>query len=222
MDATQQVFEFRGVDQFHVARVTVDNETGYETETPVYWAPVQEIGKTTESSNESHYYDNKAMIVISSESDDKISIIMAPPELKKLATMIGKSFDEETGMMVDGERSNDYFAISYRTKGTDGYYRYVSRLKGVFSIPEESNQTENNGTDTTNTSVEFTGIYTTHEFEKGKYRNGAWEKGAAKGIVVDERYGLADLSKFFEATQTPDTIKAKVTNGNDPSGEPTT
>lgn len=208
---TQQVFEFRGVDQFHVAKITKDDVTAYETETPVYWAPVQEIGKNTEATNEAHYYDNKAMIVVSSESADTISIIMAPPELKKLATMISKSFDETTGMLVDGERTNDYYAISYRTKGTDGKYRYVSRLKGTFSIPEESNQTENDGTDTTNTSIEFTGIFTTHEFTKGKFVDGKWVKGAAKGIVVDERYGLADLSTFFESTQTPDTIQPKAT-----------
>lgn len=212
MADTQQVFEFRGVDQFHVAKVTKDDATSYETATPEYWAPVQEIGKTTEASNEAHYYDNKAMIVVSSESADEIQIVMAPPELKKLATMIGKSFDATTGMLVDGERNNDYYAISYRTKGTDGKYRYVSRLKGTFSIPEESNQTENDGTDTTNTSITFTGIFTTHEFTKGKYNGTSWEKGAAKGIVVDERYGLADLSTFFETTQTPDTITVKSTD----------
>lgn len=209
MADSQEIFEFRGVDQFHVAKVTKDDATGYETETPVYWAPVQEIGKTTESSNEAHYYDNKAMIVVHSESADTISIVMAPPELKKLATMIGKSFDETTGMMVDGERDNSYYAISYRTKGTDGAYRYVTRLKGSFSIPEESNQTENDGTDTTNTTIEFTGIFTTYEFNKGRYDGTKWIKGAAKGIVVDERYGLADTSTFFATTQTPDTITVK-------------
>lgn len=209
----QQIFEFRGVDSFHIAKVTQDNETGYTCETPVYWSPVQEIGKTTESSSEEHYYDNKAMMVVNSESADTISIVMAPPELKKLATMIGKSFDDTTGMMVDGERNNEYFAISYRTKGTDGKYRYVTRLKGTFSIPEESNQTENNGTDTTNTTIEYKGIFTTHVFNKGKFVDGAWQKGAAKGVVVDERYDLVDFSTFFDEIQTPDTVQPKTTTG---------
>lgn len=211
-NATQEVFEFRGVDSLYVAEVTKDdNETsgGYTCETPIYLSPVAEIGKTTEASNEAHYYDNKAMIVVNSESADTISITMAPPELKKLAKIIGKSFDETTGMLVDSERQNKYFAIMYRTKGTDGAYRYVSRLKGTFSIPEESNATENDGTDTTNTSIEFTGIYTTHEFTKGKYNGTAWEKGSAKGIVVDTRYGLADISDFFGQIQTPDTVQVK-------------
>lgn len=205
----QEVFEFRGVDNLYVAEVTEDSEGAFTCETPIHLAPVAEIGKTTESSSEAHYYDNKAMIVVNSESADKISITMAPPELEKLTKIIGKSFDETTGMMVDGERINKYFAIMYRTKGTDGHYRYVTRLKGTFSIPEESNATENEGTDTTNTSIEFTGIYTTHEFTKGKFVNDKWEKGSAKGIVVDTRYGLADVENYFAEVQTPDTVKVK-------------
>lgn len=209
-DNKQEVFEFRGVDSLYVAEVLKDDnevDGGYECETPTYLAPVAEVGKTTDSSSEAHYYDNKAMIVVNSESADKIAITMAPPILEKLAKIIGKSFDATTGMMVDGPRQNKYFALMYRTKGTDGAYRYVSRLKGTFSIPEDSNATENDGTDTTNTSIEYTGIYTTHEFTKGIYDGTKWEKSGVKGVVVDTRYGLADVSKFFEQIQTPDSVK---------------
>lgn len=201
-------FEFRGVDQFHIAKVTKDDKTGYVTDTPVYFQPVSEIGKSTDSSSEAHYYDNKALIIVTSESADSIQITMTVPTLKQLAELTGKSFDATTGMYVDGERRNDYYAISYRTKGTDGKYRYVSRLKGVFSIPEETVATENDGTDTNNIQVTFTGIYTNYEFNKGKYINGAWQKGSAKGIVVDERYNLVDFSTFFDEVKTPDNVTA--------------
>ena len=206
-DNSQQIFEFRGVDKFYFAEVTKDDATGYACSTPIH-IPVQEIGKTTDSASEAHYYDNKAMIVVNSESADTISLVLAPPALDKLAAMIGKSFDASTGMMVDSPRQNKYYAIMYRTKGTDGGYRYVSRLKGQFNIPEETNATENDGTDTNNTTIEFTGIYTEHEFTKGKFNGSTWEKSGAKGIVVDARYGLADVSNFFSSVQTPDTIQA--------------
>lgn len=210
----QKTFEFRGVDNLYVARVIKDNneaEGGYVCDTPVKLAPVAEIGKTTDASNEAHYYDNKALIVVSSESADTISLTIAPPELKMLSDIIGRSFDETTGMMIESNRKNEYFALMYRTKGTDGEYRYVTRLKGQFNIPEETNATENDGTDTSNTSIEYTGIYTEHEFTKGVYNSDtkAWEKGSAKGIVVDTRYGLADVSDFFSKIQTPDTVKVK-------------
>lgn len=209
--AEQQVFEFRGVDNLYVAEVLEDDANGYVCATPIHLAPVAEVGKSTDSSSEAHYYDNKAMIVINSESADTISITMAPPELAKLAQIIGKSFDPTTGMMVDSPRQNKYFAIMYRTKGTDGQYRYVSRLKGQFTIPEETSATEDDGTDANNTSIEFTGIYTEHEFNKGIYNGTAWEKAGAKGVVVDTRYGLADVSNFFSQVQTPDTIQSAVT-----------
>lgn len=204
-DNSQQIFEFRGVDNFYFAEVLQDDASGYVCGTPVH-IPVQEVGKTTDSASEAHYYDNKAMIVVNSESADTITLVLAPPELKKLAQMTGKSFDESTGMMVDSPRQNKYYAIMYRTKGTDGGYRYVSRLKGQFNIPEEQVATENDGTDTNNTSFEFTGIYTEHEFTKGIYNGVSWEKSGVKGIVVDARYGLANVANFFTAVQTPDSI----------------
>lgn len=210
--AEQQIFEFRGVDNFYFAEVLKDNndvDGGYICDTPIH-IPVQEVGKNVDAASEAHYYDNKAMIVVNSESADTIRLVLAPPALDKLAKMIGKSFDASTGMMVDSPRQNKYFAIMYRTKGTDGGYRYVSRLKGQFNIPEENAQTENDGTDTTNTSIQFTGIYTEHEFTKGTYDGTQWHKSGAKGIVVDARYGLADLSTFFSAIQTPDSIQPAV------------
>lgn len=205
-DTSQQIFEFRGVDNFYFAEVTKDDADGYTCGTPIH-IPVQEIGKSTDSASEAHYYDNKAMIVVNSESADTISLTIAPPALDKLSKLIGKSFDESLGMMVDSPRQNKYYAIMYRTKGTDGAYRYVSRLKGQFNIPEETVSTENDGTDTTNTQIQFTGIYTEYEFTKGIYDGEAWKKSGVKGIVVDERYGLADVSTFFSSVQTPDTVQ---------------
>lgn len=211
--AGQQVFEFRGVDNLYVAEVIQDDANGYVCGTPIHLSPVAEIGKTTDSSSEAHYYDNKAMIVINSESADTITVTMAPPELAKLAQIIGKSFDATTGMMVDSPRQDKYFALMYRTKGTDGKYRYVSRLKGQFTIPEETSATENDGTDTNNTSITYTGIYTEYEFTKGKYNGASWEKSGVKGIVVDTRYGLASVSNFFDVVQTPDTISGGTVTG---------
>jgi len=207
------VFEFRGVDNLFFAEVLQDDENGFVCETPVKLAPVAEVGKTTDSSSEAHYYDNKAMIVINSEGADTITITVAPPELSIMAKLTGRTFDPVTGMLVDNVRENKYFAIMYRTKGTDGKYRYVSRLKGQFGIPDETSATENDGTDTNNIQLTFTGIYTEYEFTKGRYntQTSTWEKGSAKGVVVDTRYGLADVSSFFGAVQTPDTVSASGT-----------
>lgn len=206
-ELTQQVFEFRGVDDLYVAEVIKDDETGYECSTPIRLAPVAEVGKSVDTSSESHYYDNLPLIVIQGEGDDTIALTVAPPELERLAFIIGKSFDGDTGMMVDSPKVDKYYALMYRTKGNDGKYRYVSRLKGKFSNPDDTSATEDNGTTANNQSITFTGIYTIYKFTKGQYVGGVWEEAAAKGIVVDTRYGKADVSTFFSAVQTPDTIQ---------------
>lgn len=197
------VFEFRGVDNLVYAEVLTDDngESGYTTGEVKTLAPVATISKEVETSSESHFYDNLPLIVINSEGADTVSITCMPPALEILAEITGKDFDADLGMMVEGESAPKYFAIGYRTKGTDGKYRYVWRLKGQFAFPSEEVNTENNGTDTTNTTLTFTGISTTHKFAK--------KNKPAKAIVVDERIGNADLSTFFDTVNTPDTVKAK-------------
>ena len=203
----QQVFEFRGVDNLFVAEILQDDAAGYLCSTPVRLSYVAEIAKSTDSSNEAHYYDNKAMVVVSSESADNIQVTIAPAALAMKAWLAGKAFDATTGMMVDGPKVNRYFAMMYRTKGTDGKYRYVSRLKGTFNLPDETAATENDGTDTNNETMTFTGINTEHVFAKGSYENGQWVPGSAKGVTADTRYGLADVSTWFDQIQTPDSVQ---------------
>ena len=62
--AEQQVFEFRGVDKLYYARILQDDAAGFICDTPKRLSPVAEIAKSTDSSNEAHYYDNKPLIVV--------------------------------------------------------------------------------------------------------------------------------------------------------------
>lgn len=196
------VFEFRGVRNLVYAEVSLDQDDVFTAGAVTPLAPVAEIGKTTETSSENKYYDNKAQIVISSTGADEITITTSGLELETLAKLTGQYFDSATGMLVEGERDTEkYFAIGYVTKGTDGKERYVWRLKGKFSIPDETNATENDGTDSNNQQLTYTGIDTVHKFTK--------TNKSARAVVVDERYDKADLSKFFDQVQTPDTVTAK-------------
>lgn len=207
------VYEYRGVDGVVVAEVIGDDNEesgGYITGPVKPLIPVAEIGKTTESSSESHFYDNQPMVVITGEGPDEITITGAGMDIETLAQICGKSYDATTGAMVDGPMQNRYFAVGYRTKGTDGHYRYVWRYKGKFAIPEETVATEDDGTEANGTELVYTGIYTTHKFDKGYLdEEGKWQKGPGKGIVVDTRKGLADVSTFFDTVTTSDTLKAK-------------
>lgn len=209
-----EVFEYRGVEGLVIALVTGDdNETagGYVTGDVEELAPVAEVGKTVETSSETKYYDNQAMLNSNGEGPDTITINCAGLTLKKLALIGGRSYDEETGALIEGPRVTRYFAVGYKTKDTDGYYRYVWRLKGTFGVPDEAFRTEDAGTETNNTTLTYTGIYTVHKFTKGKLAEDGktWVPAPGKGVTVSDREGLANLETFFDTVTTPDSLVKK-------------
>lgn len=193
--------EYRGVTGLVYAKVTKDTEEAYETGEVKSLAGVAEITKTTEVSNETHYYDNIPAINVSSTGADEITLTVSAIPLDVLADITGQIYDETTGALIEGERSNDYFAIGYVTENTDNESMYVWRLKGSFAIPDSTHVTKDDGTDANGQELVFTGIQTTHKFTKtGK---------GATGVVVNASLGLADVSTFFDTVTTPDTLKSK-------------
>ena len=101
-------------------------------------------------------------------------------------------------LLVEQERTPGYWALGYRTKDTNGYERFVWRLKGTFTVPNETNQTENNGTDANGQSVTYTGVSTIHKFTlTGK---------SAKAITVNTHDNPVTAADFFGTVQTPDSV----------------
>jgi len=210
--ALQEIVEYRGVEGLVAAEVLVDdNDTntagegetanhGYVTGPVFAVAGVAEISKTTDSSNEAHYYDNIPAVVVSNTSSDEVTISASAVPLDVLATLTGQNYDDTTGAFIEGPRDLKYFAIGYKTKKTNGDEMYVWRYKGTFNIPDQTNSTENDSTDANGQELVFTGISTTHKFTKTT-------KGA-KALVVDVAKGLANVSTFFDTVTTPDTLQA--------------
>ena len=201
----QEIVEYRGVEGLVAAEVLTDNnETGegqgYVTGAVFAIAGVAEISKTTDSSSESHYYDNIPAIVVSSMSSDEITINASALPMDVLATITGQVYDDATGALIEGPRDVKYFAIGYKTKKTNGDEVYVWRYKGTFNVPDQTNVTEDDGTDANGQELVYTGISTTHKFTKtGK---------GAKALNVDVGKELANVSAFFDTVTTPDTLTA--------------
>ena len=192
-----KVFEFRGIDSVYYAKVLSDTKEAITFDTPKYLYPVAELGKETETSAEAHYYDNKALISLTSEGADTVTLTGAGIPLDVLSDILGKYFDETTGAMSENIGNPPDIALIYRTKGTDGFYRYVVRYKCKASIPSETVGTENDSTDANGQELTLTGINTICEFKKG---------GSSKALIVDTRYGNADISTFFEQVMTIDSV----------------
>lgn len=196
----KKIYEYRGVSGAVYAEVTADGET-FTTGEVKDFTGVSEIAKSTDSSNEPHYYDNVPAVIVSSTGSDEITINSSAIPLDILAEITGQYYDKTTGMMVECERDPKYFAFGYRTKTTDGTEILVWRLKGSFTIPDSDHNTEDDGTDANGQEITYTGISTTHVFTK--------TSKPAKAVNVDTSLDLVDTTEFFKTVQTPDTITAK-------------
>ena len=193
--------EYRGVERLVYAEVTEDSEDAYTTGEVKPLAGIATVSKTTASSTEAHYYDNAPKIVIASEGPDTVTLTVSAIPLEVLADITGQTWDSTHGAIIEGQRSQKHFAIGYVTKNTDGTKVYVWRLKGMFNIPDMTSSTEDDGTDANGQEIEFMGVETTHLFT-------ATGKGA-RSVVVDDGLGLADVSTWFSAGVTPDTIQTR-------------
>ena len=135
-----EIFEYRGVEGLVAAEVLIDdNETptaeletpdhGYVTGEVFDIAGVAEIGRTTENSSETHYYDNMPAVVINSVGADTVTCSVAGIPLDVLAKITGQKWDATKGVFVEGSRENKYFALGYKTKKTNGEEVYVWRYR---------------------------------------------------------------------------------------------
>lgn len=192
--------EWRGCTDLVYAEITKDDASGYATGTVKELAGVATISKTTNSSQEAHYYNNQPAIIISSDGNDEITLSVSAIPYDVLADITGQYYDSASGMLVEGNRVPKMFALGYKTSRTDGSTVYVWRLRGMFSTPDQENNTIDDGTDANGQELVFTGINTVHKFTK----NG----NTAKSVVVDPEK-ITGAANFFASVQTPDTVTAK-------------
>lgn len=195
------VIEFRGCDMLVYAEVLTDGASGITFGEVLNLAPIGNYGKSSSASSTTKFYDNAPALTISAEDADTITLLTPVLPLNRLADITGKTYDEATGALLDGDKHEKYFALGVRCKLTDGTYRYIWRLKGTFAVPDEEAKTEDNTTDTNNMTLTYTGIKTLYEFAK---------EGRSKGVVIDERDGKCSPTKlaneWFDEVQTSDTI----------------
>ena len=193
--------EYRGVRGLVAAEVLTDTTETFECGAPFAVVGVAELSRTTETSSETHYYDNVPAIVIDSTGADEVTITGSAIPFDVLAKLTGQTYDESKGMFVEGERQSKYFAIGYVTEKTDGTEVFVWRLKGKFNVPDSTHATKNDGAEANGQALTFTGINTAHKFT-------AIGNKTAKAVNVDTSVNKVTEADFFSEVQTPDTVKA--------------
>lgn len=197
-----KIVEFRGIENLVVAEVVKDEASEIQFGEVKSLAGIANLSKEVESNSETHYYDNMPAIVINTLGPDTITISTSVLALAMRAFITGARYDESKGMLIEGSEQTKYFAIGYKTKATDGTYRYVWRLKGTFAIPSSEHATENNENNANGQELVFTGIKTVHKFTNNTDANG--NPDGAKGIVIDG--AKTNDTSFFASVLTPDTF----------------
>lgn len=197
-----KIVDYRGIRGLVAAKLLTDDADGITYDTPFSLCGTSSLSKATETSTGTKYYDNVPAIGIRSVGADEVSIEASAIPEDVQAKIMGEYYDEATGMRVEGEPSEDYYAIGYITERTDGSEMYVWRLKGMFAYPEVEHNTKDDGTDSTGSSLTYTGINTQHKFDKTGKTAKAVNIPAAK-----YKEGKGE-EEFFSTVQTPDTIGA--------------
>lgn len=195
--------EYRGIRGLVIAEMTETvGEDGTVTETYGEVQPlsgVQSLSGEVNESTETHFYDDMSAIVVDSEGDDTYTVVVSIPSKKTRALIEGTTYDEATGALISTKKVKKYFAMGFIADKLNGAEEYNWIYKGKFSGGSRTHNTKNDGTDATNMEYTFTSIHTATAYAKG---------GNCKYLSVDND-GKADLSTFFDAVTTPDTLKAK-------------
>lgn len=192
--------EYRGCENLVYAKVTEDSTENLTYGDVKEVAGLGEISKTTNTSSETHFYDNNPGLVIMATGEDDLTLSTSAIADETIADMTGLVYDKATGMLIEGEREETYVAIGYITEKTSGEKIYVWRYKCMVELPDVNSKTKDNSTDAQGQSLKIKSISTTHKFPKNKNRG-------CRGISVSS--SKADVSTFFNQVTLPDDVTAK-------------
>lgn len=202
-----------GLDNLYVAEVTADSASGYTADTPEYLAPAAEVSHEPTSSLDTQYADDQPYDVMASEGPSKLTLTVTGIPLAMLAKLLGKQFDATTGRLYDYAGTPPDIALGFRSKKSNGKYRYFWYLKGKFSPPKEGMKTLGEKAEPATQQLEFTAIPTIYPFTVA---SGVTKK--TKRVVGDEDSDNFSATNWFAAVQTPSigSISALALSSSDP------
>ena len=202
MANTRQTAEdFIGLDKLYIAKITADDEKGLTYDKPQWFAPAGQLTKSTSTDTKKTYYDNGTYRVLSSEDSDELKLVVPVLDLATQALITGKTIDPATNALIDsGEPETVYFALMARAQMSDYSYRYYCWHKVSFAVPDEDISTRGESIDPSNMELTATAIKTQYQYSIGGKTSGV------KRIVVDERDGKVDVSKWYDKVPVPNSI----------------
>lgn len=186
-----------GLRDLYIATVTQDDASAYAAGTPQTFAPAVNASHKPTSNSKTQYADDAAFDVLFSEGETKIDLDVTGIPLSLLALVLGKEFDAATGRLFDNGGIPPDMALSFRSKKSNGSFKYYQYLKGKFSAPEEEQATETDTPEPKTTKITFTAIRTTYAFNLGSKTEGV------KRVVGDQDATGFSGTTWFSSVQVP-------------------
>lgn len=187
-----------GADSVYYALVTQDDASAYVPGTPSYLAPIMNITVEPAVNTVTQYADNMPFDVMTSEGETKLGIEVTGLPLDVQATLLGKVYDSVNGRMFDNGGVAPYCALGFRSKKSDGTYRYYWFLKGTFAPPTEEAASQTDSPEPKTTKLEFTGIKTVYQFAVTALLN-----DSVKRVMGDTADAVFSATGWFGSVQVP-------------------
>ena len=190
-----------GIDQVYYALVTQDNDIGYVAGTPAILAPAINVSAEPTTSLETQYADNKPFDVMAGEGETKITLDVTNIPNEILATLLGKQFDAASGRIFDagGGATPPDVALGFRSKKSNGSYRYYWYLKGKFSLPKDEAATQTDTMEPKPSQIAYTAVNTIYAFDLGD----GGDAKSVKRIMGDTDTVSFSATGWFSQVQTP-------------------
>jgi len=186
-----------GLKDLYIALVTQDDASAYAADAPQAFAPAVSASHRPVTNTKNQYADDAPFDTLINEGETVIDIEVTAIPLSLLALVLGKEFDAATGRMFDNGGIPPDVALSFRSKKSNGSFKYFQYLKGKFSAPSEEQATATDTPDPKTARISFTAIKTTYEFDLGDINEGV------KRVVGDEDATGFSGTTWFDAVQVP-------------------
>lgn len=191
-----------GLDKLHYAKITADDAAAYTPGTNSILGPAIAAKPSTESDSTAQYADDSAFDTSSSVGPTTIDVELTNLPLATVADILGVTYNVTNGMLIEGAGMNPPdVALSFRSKKSNGKYRYFQYLKGKFSMPEEDFATLAAKPEPKPMKIKYTAVNTLHEFTTAAGKN-----ETVKVLKVDEDATGADVTDWFDTVQVPPAV----------------
>jgi phi13 family phage major tail protein len=193
-----------GLDKLYYALVTTDSPAAYLGGTPKWLAPAATAKVATTVNTTEQYADDGVFDSSSAESTSVVDIEVTNVPLVTAAELLGKTYNATNGMLVEGSGANaPDCALSFRSKKSNGKYRYVQYLKGKFSQADEEFATTEASPAPKTMKLKFTAFNTIHPFQTA---TGKTETVKVVKVDEDVTASAALIAAWFTAVQVPAVI----------------